>query len=55
MNALENAILAGPRSVQNNSKHPGALHFEMEPAGGSSRWNTLRAARVLAAYGGNGI
>jgi hypothetical protein len=55
MNALENAILAGPRSVQNNSKHPGAPLFERAPAGGSSRWNTLRAARVLAAYGGNGI
>ena len=36
------------------NKHPGAVHFDMETTGGSSRWNTLRAARVMAAYGGNG-
>jgi hypothetical protein len=36
------------------NKHPGAVHFDMEAAGGSSRWNTLRAARVLAAYRGSG-
>jgi hypothetical protein len=35
-------------------KHAGAVHFDMEKTGGPSRWNTLRAARVLAAYGGNG-
>lgn len=29
------------------SKHPGQVHFEMEKAGKSSRWNTLRALRVL--------
>jgi hypothetical protein len=29
------------------SKHPGQTHFEMEPAGKPSRWNTLRALRVL--------
>lgn len=29
------------------SKHPGETHFEMEPAGKPSRWNTLRALRVL--------
>ena len=28
-------------------RHPGATHFEMEPAGHPSRWNTLRALRVL--------
>ncbi|NOQ74920.1 MAG: hypothetical protein GQ574_23095 [Crocinitomix sp.] len=29
------------------AKHPGEIHFEMEKAGKSSRWNTLRAMRVL--------
>ena len=29
------------------SKHPGQTHFEMEKAGKPSRWNTLRALRVL--------
>ena len=29
------------------SKHPGQTHFEMEQAGKPSRWNTLRALRVL--------
>ena len=29
------------------SKHPGQIHFEMEKAGKPSRWNTLRAMRVL--------
>lgn len=29
------------------SKHPGQIHFEMEMAGKPSRWNTLRALRVL--------
>jgi hypothetical protein len=29
------------------ARHPGASHFEMEQAGGPSRWNTLRALRVL--------
>lgn len=29
------------------SKHPGLVHFEMEQAGQPSRWNTLRALRVL--------
>jgi hypothetical protein len=32
-------------------RHPGAVHFEMEKAGGPSRWNTLRALRVLERYG----
>jgi hypothetical protein len=31
-------------------KHPGTVHFDMEASGGPSRWNTLRAARVIAAY-----
>ena len=29
------------------SKHPGQTHFDMEEAGKPSRWNTLRALRVL--------
>jgi hypothetical protein len=29
------------------AKHPGQLHFEMEKAGTASRWNTLRALRVI--------
>jgi hypothetical protein len=29
------------------NRHPGASFFEMEPVGGPSRWNTLRARRVL--------
>jgi hypothetical protein len=35
-------------------KHPGAVHFDLEATGRPSRWNTLRAARVMAAYGENG-
>ncbi|MCB0745343.1 MAG: hypothetical protein KDC67_15645 [Ignavibacteriae bacterium] len=29
------------------AKHPGKVHFEMEKPGQPSRWNTLRALRVL--------
>lgn len=29
------------------AKHPGQIHFDMEKTGGPSRWNTLRAMRVL--------
>jgi hypothetical protein len=29
------------------AKHPGQVHFEMEKPGKPSRWNTLRALRVL--------
>ena len=32
------------------AKHPGKTHFEMETTGNSSRWNTLRALRVLNYY-----
>ena len=32
------------------SKHPGQVHFEMEKAGKPSRWNTMRALRVLQYY-----
>jgi len=33
------------------AKHPGETHFDMEKPGGPSRWNTLRALRVLNHYG----
>ncbi len=32
------------------AKHPGKTHFDMEKAGRPSRWNTLRALRVLNYY-----
>lgn len=32
------------------AKHPGLTHFEMEQSGKPSRWNTLRAMRVLRFY-----
>jgi hypothetical protein len=32
------------------AKHPGQTHFDMEKAGQPSRWNTLRALRVLNYY-----
>jgi hypothetical protein len=31
--------------------HPGMVHFKMEAAGKASRWNTLRALRVLKHFG----
>ena len=33
------------------ARHPGQTHFEMEKTGGPSRWNTLRALRVLEHFG----
>jgi hypothetical protein len=33
------------------ARHPGQIHFEMEKPGQPSRWNTLRALRVLRTYG----
>ncbi len=33
------------------ARHPGQTHFEMEKTGGPSRWNTLRALRVLKQLG----
>ena len=33
------------------AKHPGQTHFDMERTGGPSRWNTLRAMRVLRHFG----
>lgn len=32
------------------AKHPGKTHFDMEQTGKPSRWNTLRALRVLRYY-----
>ena len=32
------------------AKHPGQTHFDMEKTGSESRWNTLRALRVLKYY-----
>ncbi len=34
-----------------NAHHPGKVHLEMEKAGKPSRWNTLRAMRVMDKYG----
>jgi hypothetical protein len=31
-------------------KHKGEVHFDMEKTGGPSRWNTLRALRVLTYF-----
>jgi hypothetical protein len=33
------------------AKHPGQTHFDMEETGGPSRWNTLRALRILKHFG----
>jgi len=35
------------------AKHPGQVHFDMEQTGTSSRFNTLRALRVLSTYDTN--
>lgn len=47
-------ILKGKRRKDNKwpvqAKHPGQTHFDMEKTGGPSRWNTLRALRVLNCY-----
>lgn len=34
-------------------KHPGLVYFDMEKTGGPSRWNTLRALRVLKWWEGD--
>jgi hypothetical protein len=34
------------------AKHSGKVHFDMEQTGGPSRWNTLRALRVLKHFSG---
>jgi hypothetical protein len=33
------------------AKHPGLVHFDIEQTGTPSRFNTLRALRVLKKYG----
>lgn len=33
------------------AKHSGKTHFDMEPTGQASKWNTLRALRVLKHFG----
>ena len=44
-------ILLKKRNKENTwnlqANHPGQTHFEMEKVGKPSRWNTLRALRVL--------
>lgn len=40
---------SGRWTVQN--KHAGRVYFDMEKTGTESRWNTLRAFRILKAYG----
>jgi hypothetical protein len=53
---MEQAILVLEKKRNKNStwnlqaKHPGQVHFEMEKAGKPSRWNTLRAIRILKYY-----
>ncbi|MBK7212758.1 MAG: hypothetical protein IPH88_05580 [Bacteroidales bacterium] len=51
--ALE--IIIGKQRTDNcwplQAKHPGQVHFDMEKAGKASRWNTLRALRVLRYFG----
>lgn len=36
------------------ARHAGQTHFDMEKTGGPSRWNTLRALRVLRHFGAAG-
>ena len=49
------AVLQKKRRKDNTwpvqAKHPGQTHFDMEKTGGPSRWNTLRALRVLQHFG----
>jgi hypothetical protein len=48
-------LLRGRRRVDGRwpvqQKYTGKVFFEMEPIGGLSRWNTLRALRVLRWWG----
>lgn len=47
-------VLVNKRTKENSWKlqanHPGASHFHMEQVGQPSRWNTLRALRILKFY-----
>jgi hypothetical protein len=48
-------ILLGKRTKNGlwtlQGRHPGLTHFEMEATGEPSRWNTLRAMRMLHYFG----
>jgi len=46
---IENKRLADGRWPL-QQRYPGETWFEMEEVGGPSRWNTLRAMRVLEAW-----
>ena len=54
---MDNAIEALIKKRRRNglwnlqANHPGQVHFEMEKVGQPSRWNTLRAIRVLEYFG----
>jgi hypothetical protein len=37
------------------AKHPGKTHFDMEKTGGPSRWNTMRALRVIQHFEKTGL
>jgi hypothetical protein len=49
-------VLIGKRGKDGSwpvqAKHSGKVHFDMEKTGSPSRWNTLRALRVLKHFGG---
>ena len=38
---------------KNNATYPGQVHLEMEKAGQPSRWNSLKALRILKYYKDN--
>ncbi|MCK4567032.1 MAG: hypothetical protein KAU48_06960 [Candidatus Thorarchaeota archaeon] len=58
-NRMEHAIAVLLKKRRKNgkwplqAKHPGQAHFDMEKSGEPSRWNTLRALRVLKRYPSN--
>ena len=55
-NRMDDAIAILLKKKRKNNKwplqqkHPGLTHFDMEQTGTDSRWNTLRALRVLKKY-----
>jgi len=58
MEAARKVLLSKQRSEGYwtlQAKHPGQVHFEMEKPGLASRWNTLRAMRVLQWYPETGV
>jgi hypothetical protein len=54
---MQDAIDVLNKKRRKNGKWPvqykksGLVHFDMEKTGSDSRWNTLRALRVLKKYG----